>query len=36
MALYNDSANKVIKSTVRGNLKFNYWIGMKNSHSSNN
>jgi len=35
-ALYNNGANKVIKSTVRGNLKFNYWKGMINPHSSNN
>ena len=34
--LYNNSANTVIKSTIRGNLKFNYWRNMINPHSSNN
>ena len=34
--LYHDHANIVIKSTVRGNLKFNYWRNMNNPHSSNN
>ena len=34
---YNDfGANKVIKSTVRGNLSFNFWVGMKNPHTSIN
>ena len=28
--------NKIIKSTVRGSLKINYWKGMKNPHTSNN
>lgn len=34
--VYNFYRNIVIKSTVRGNLKFNYWKGMENPHSSNN
>lgn len=34
--LYNDSANTIIKSTVRGNLRFNYWRYMNNPHSSSN
>lgn len=34
--LYNDYANIIIKSTVRGNLKFNYWRSMSNPHSSSN
>ena len=33
---FNDSANAVIKSTVRGNLKINYWKYMNNPHSSYN
>ena len=35
-ALYQDNANLIIKSTVRGNLKFNYWRCMNNPHSSSN
>ena len=34
--LYHDHANIIIKSTVRGNLKFNYWRSMNNPHSSSN
>ena len=34
--ILNDSANFIIKSTVRGNLKINYWKNMENPHSSNN
>ena len=34
--IYHFYRNRIIKSTVRGNLKFNYWKGMKNPHSSNN
>ena len=34
--LYHDNANQIIKSIVRGNLKFNYWRNMNNPHSSNN
>jgi len=34
--LYHDYANINIKSTVRGNLKFNYWRSMNNPHSSSN
>ena len=34
--LYHDKANIFIKSTVRGNLKFNYWRSMNNPHSSSN
>ena len=34
--LYQDKANIFIKSTVRGNLKFNYWRSMANPHSSSN
>ena len=34
--LFNDSANNVIKSTVRGNLKTNYWENMQNPHTSDN
>ena len=34
--LYHDNANIIIKSTVRGNLKFNYWRSMNNPHSSSN
>jgi len=34
--LYHDNANIIIKSTVRGNLKFNYWRSMSNPHSSSN
>ena len=33
---FNDSANIIIKSTIRGNLKFNYWKNMGNPHTSNN
>ena len=33
--IYNFFRNKLIKSTVRGNLKINYWRGMNNPHSSN-
>ena len=31
---YNNSANKLIKSTVRGNLPVNYWYNMSNPHTS--
>jgi hypothetical protein len=34
--ILNDSTNFIIKSTVRGNLKVNYWKNMDNPHSSNN
>ena len=34
--LYQDKGNIFIKSTVRGNLKFNYWRSMSNPHSSSN
>ena len=34
--IYNFFRNKLIKSTVRGNLKINYWRGMNNPYSSNN
>lgn len=34
--LFGDGANNIIKSTVRGNLKFNYWRSMSNPHSSSN
>ena len=34
--LYQDKGNIFIKSTVRGNLKFNYWRSMNNPHSSSN
>ena len=34
--IYHFYRNKIIKSTVRGNLSFNYWRGMQNPHSSNN
>ena len=34
--LYHDNANQIIKSIVRGNLKFNYCRNMNNPHSSNN
>ena len=34
--IYHFYRNRLIKSTVRGNLKFNYWRGMRNPHSSNN
>ena len=34
--LWNDTANKHIKSTVRGYLKKNYWSKMWNPHSSTN
>jgi hypothetical protein len=34
--LYHDNANLIIKSIVRGNIKFNYWRNMNNPHSSNN
>lgn len=33
---YHFYRNKMIKSTVRGKLKSNYWRGMGNPHSSNN
>lgn len=33
---FHDNANLIIKSTVRGNLKFNYWRSMNNPHSSSN
>ena len=36
LANNDHGANNVIKSTVRGNLKFNYWRDMKNPHTSNN
>ena len=32
--LYNDSENKHIKSTVKGNMKINYWSKLWNPHSS--
>lgn len=32
----HDNINLIIKSTVRGNLKFNYWRSMNNPHSSSN
>ena len=31
---YDDSGNKIIKSTVKGNLPINYWEGAKNPHST--
>ena len=34
--LYHDYANIIIKSTIKGNLKFNYWRSMDNPHSSSN
>ena len=34
--IYHFYRNRMIKSTVRGKLKFNYWRGMNNPHSSNN
>ena len=34
--ILNVSLNQIIKSTVRGNLKINYWKNMGNPHSSNN
>ena len=34
--ILNDTANKHIKSTVRGHLKNNYWNQMRNPHSSKN
>jgi len=34
--LYHDYANIIIKSTIKGNLKFNYWRSMDNPHSSHN
>jgi hypothetical protein len=34
--LYQDKGNIFIKSTVRGNLKFNYWRSLSNPHSSSN
>ena len=34
--VYNDTRNNVIKSTVRGNLKINYWENMNNPHTPNN
>jgi hypothetical protein len=34
--LYNTRVNIHIKSTVRGNLKFNYWNNTKNPHTSQN
>ena len=34
--LFHFKDNRKIKSTVRGKLKFNYWRGMKNPHSSKN
>ena len=34
--LPKDSANKHIKSTIRGHLKENYWKNMRNPHSSYN
>ena len=32
--LFNDSRNRLIKSTVRGNLKGNYWKRRNNPHTS--
>ena len=32
----NNSLNRIIKSTVRGNLKVNYWQNLNNPHSSFN
>ena len=32
--LFNDPANIHVKSTVKGNLKINYWKNMNNPHSS--
>ena len=34
--LFNDPANIHVKSTVKGNLKINYWKNMNNPHSSDN
>ena len=34
--ILNDSANLIIKSTIRVKIKNNYWKNMNNSHSSNN
>ena len=34
--IFNDPANIYIKSTVKGNLKINYWKNMNNPHSSHN
>lgn len=33
---FHDNLNLIIKSTVRGKLKFNYWRSMNNPHSSSN
>ena len=35
-ALFNNSLNIHIKSTIRGNLSTNYWIGAINPHSGRN
>jgi len=34
--LFHVKENRKIKSTIRGNLKFNYWKGMTNPHTSKN
>ena len=34
--LLHDPGNNIIKSTIRGNLKTNYWDNMENPHTSNN
>ena len=34
--VYNNRANIHIKSTVRGNLKTNYWCNVKDPHTSQN
>jgi len=34
--IYDDPRNNVIKSTVRGNLKINYWENMRNPHTTSN
>ena len=36
LALYNNTLNNHVKSTVRGNLKTNYWKGAWNPHSGLN
>ena len=36
MPSYNSFQNSIIKSTIRGKLKVNYWKNMANPHSSNN
>ena len=35
-ALYRNFLNKHVKSTVRGNLPINYWIGATNPHTGEN